>query len=47
MLPYSLHDNVLTPDPDDRMAIVQDTTKCTVNDLVEDITGEGSILKPT
>ena len=47
MITFSLHDNVLTPDPLDHMAVVQDTPKCTTQDLVEDITGEGSILKPT
>lgn len=47
MMNYALHDNVLTPDQYDRMAIVQDTVKCTTQDLVNDITSEGSILKPT
>ncbi len=47
MINYALHDNVLTPDPNDAMAIVQDTKKCTLDDLVQDVTGTGSILKET
>ena len=47
MLPYSLHDNVLTPDPTDYMAVVQDTKKCSISNIIDDITGEGSILKET
>ncbi len=47
MLKYSLQDNPLTPDPTDFMATVQDNEKCTIDELIEEITGDGSILKDT
>ena len=48
MLQISLVDNKLTKDdPDDRMAIVQNRKQKTVADIIEQLTVEGSILKPT
>ena len=48
MLLISLLDNKLTPnDPHDRRAIVQNLRYITVAELVDQLTQEGSILKPT
>lgn len=47
MLDYSLHDNVLTRDETDFMAMIQNSQKCKIPDIVEDITVAGSILKET
>ena len=48
MLEISLADNKLTKDdPNDRMAIVQNRKQKNVDDLVAQLTVEGSILKPT
>lgn len=48
MLKYSLYDNHFTEDnPDDRLARPVDVTVHTSEDLIEAITGPGSILKPT
>ena len=48
MLQVSLVDNKLTKDDlDDRMAVVQNRKHKNVNDLVGQLTVEGSILKPT
>lgn len=47
MLKYGLYDNPVTPDPTDYMAVVQDSEKVTVEDLIEEITVPGSILKET
>lgn len=48
MLHYSLYDNHFTADdPDDRLARPVDVTVHTRADLIEAITGLGSILKPT
>jgi hypothetical protein len=48
MLEYSLYDNHFTQEnQDDRLARPVDVTVNTIEDLVESITGPGSILKPT
>ena len=47
MLKYSLYDNPITPDPTDFMAVVQDSEKVTVEELIKDVTVPGSILKET
>lgn len=47
MVKYSLFDNPVTPDPDDCKAIVQDAEKIGIDDLIDDVTTEGSILKRT
>lgn len=48
MLQISLADNKLTKDdPNDRMAIVQNRKQKSVADIVDQLTVEGSILKPT
>ena len=48
MLNYSLYNNHFTADnPDDRLARPVDVTVNTREDLIEEITGPGSILKPT
>ncbi len=48
MLEISLADNKLTKDdPNDRMAIVQNRKQKNVADIVDQLTVEGSILKPT
>lgn len=47
MLKYSLYDNPVTPDPTDFMAIVQDSEKVTVEELIQEVTVPGSILKET
>lgn len=47
MLDYSLHENVLTPDETDFMAMIQNSQKCNIGNIIVDITGEGSILKET
>jgi hypothetical protein len=48
MLTYSLYDNHFTEDdPNDRLARPVDVTINTREDLIEEITGPGSILKPT
>jgi DNA-binding domain len=47
MLKYGLYDNPVTENPDDCKAIVQDEEKVTVEELIERITGAGSILKET
>jgi hypothetical protein len=48
MLSYTLYENYFTPDnPDDRLARPVDVTMNTREDLIEDITDLGSILKPT
>ena len=48
MLYISLVDNKLTPnDPNDRMAMVQNRRQKTVKDIVDQMTGRGSILKST
>lgn len=48
MLNYSLYDNNFTADdPEDRLARPVDVKMNTRNDLIRDITGPGSILKPT
>ena len=48
MLQISLADNKLTKDdPNDRMAVVQNRKYKTVDDIVDQLTIEGSILKPT
>lgn len=44
---YSLKDNPLTPDPTDFRAQVQDSKRLTVEEIVENMTIEGSILKKT
>lgn len=44
---YSLIPNKLTPDPDDYLAVPQDTVIKTKEDIIKEITGEGSILKET
>ena len=44
---YVLHKNPITPDPDDCKAVVIDTKFYDVDKVVEQITGEGSILKIT
>ncbi len=47
MLKYSLYDNPITPDPTDFMAVVQDSEKVTVEELIKEVTVPGSILKET
>lgn len=48
MLHYSLYDNHFTEDdPHDRLARPVDVTLNTREDLIDEITGPGSILKPT
>lgn len=48
MLNYSLYDNHFTAeDPDDRLARPVDVQMKSRDDLIEEITGPGSILKPT
>ena len=47
MLDYSLHENVLTKDETDYMAMIQNSQKCGIDDVIDDITGPGSILKET
>lgn len=48
MLEYSLYDNHFTAnDPDDRLARPVDVTTHSRDDLIDAITGPGSILKPT
>ncbi|MCW9708465.1 DUF4469 domain-containing protein [Fodinibius salsisoli] len=48
MLHYCLYENPFTPDdPDSRLARPLDVTMNTREDLIEDITAPGSILKPT
>lgn len=48
MLQYYLYDNHFTPDdPEDCLARPVDVRVRTREDLIEDITGPGSILKPT
>lgn len=44
---YSLQDNPLTPDPTDFRAQVQNNPRLTVEEIVEKMTIEGSILKKT
>ncbi|WPP53443.1 DNA-binding domain-containing protein [Catalinimonas niigatensis] len=44
---YSLQDNPLTPDPTDFRAQVQNNPRLTVEEVVEKMTVEGSILKKT
>jgi hypothetical protein len=44
---YVLHPNLITPDPDDCRAIVVNRTSYSIDDVVKQITGEGSILKGT
>lgn len=47
MIEISLLDNKLTPNPVDRRAMVQNRKKKRVKDLINQITGPGSILKDT
>lgn len=48
MISYSLHDNVLTTeDETDYMAIIQNSEKCSIEDLIKGVTVAGSILKET
>ena len=48
MLKYSLYPNVLTTDdPDDQVARPVEVITRNLNDLVKEVTGKGSILKPT
>jgi hypothetical protein len=44
---YVLHPNLMTPDPDDCKASVVNRTVFYIDDIVKQMTGEGSILKPT
>ncbi len=44
---YVLHPNLITPEPDVCRAIVVNKTTFIIDDLVKQITGEGSILKET
>jgi hypothetical protein len=44
---YALHPNLMTPDPNDCKANVVDRTVYTLDDLIKQMTAEGSILKPT
>lgn len=46
-LKYALYDNPLTPDPTDFAAKVQNQQNKTIKDVINQITGSGSILKPT
>jgi hypothetical protein len=43
----SLHKNVLTKDETDYRAMIQNSQKCGIDDVIDDITGPGSILKET
>lgn len=47
MLKYSLSENLLTPDQDDHMAQVVDLQITGRDEVIEQITSEGSILKKT
>jgi hypothetical protein len=42
---FVLHPNPITSDPDDRRAMVVNRTTFSVDDVIKQITGEGSILK--
>ncbi len=44
---YVLHPNLMTPDPDDCKATVVNRTTYSIDDVVKQITNEGSILKQT
>lgn len=44
---FCLYDNPMTPDPNDRRAMIVETTMRTRLEVINQITGPGSILKPT
>ena len=46
-LEFALYENHLTADPTDYVAVVQDVTVRDLDQVIEQITGPGSILKPT